>query len=171
MSDPFLGEIRTFGFTFAPRGWAACEGQLLPIQQHQALFSLLGTIYGGDGRTTFALPDLRGRVVVGDGQGPGLADYPTGARGGEEQVTLTTAQLPSHRHDVRALDQRGRARRPVDRFLARVTRGRAYAPTSDALMNPDMVAPTGEGQPHPNVQPYLALNVCIALEGVFPSRS
>ncbi len=170
MSEPFIGEIRTFGFTFAPRGWATCEGQLLPIAQNEALFALLGTTYGGDGRTTFALPDLRGRVAVGNGQGQGLSLYRQGQRGGEEQVTLTADQLPSHSHDVRARDRRGGSRRPVGRFLARVTRGRSYAAEQDALMHPEMVAETGGGQPHPNLQPHLALNVCIALQGVFPSR-
>lgn len=171
MSEPFLGEIRTFGFTFAPRGWASCDGQLLPIAQHQALFALLGTTYGGDGRTTFALPDLRGRVAVHVGRGPGLSSYRQGERGGEEAVALTPEQLPSHTHDVRARDRRGRSRIPTGRFLARVTRGRLYAPDHDVLLHPDTVTETGGGQPHPNLPPHLVLNVCIALQGIFPSRS
>ncbi len=171
MSDPILGEIRCFGFNFAPRGWAACDGQLLPINSNQALFALLGTTYGGDGRTTFALPDLRGRVGVGEGSGPGLSQYRSGQSGGEETVTLTVDQLAAHGHGVTAMKGRGKARTPVGRFLAKVTRGKAYGPTGDVQMNGSMIAETGGDQPHDNVQPYLALNYCIALQGVFPSRN
>lgn len=171
MPDPYIGELRTFGFSFPPRGWAACDGQLLSIADHTALFSLLGTTYGGDGRTSFGLPDLRGRVVVAEGQGPGLSAYQHGQHGGAEQVALTTDQLPSHAHAVRASTQDGSARKPVGRFLARVTRGRLYRNDHDAVMDSETIAETGGGQAHPNVQPYLTMNVCIAVEGVYPSRS
>lgn len=171
MSEPLLGEIRAFGFNFAPRGWAFCDGQLLAINQNQALFALLGTTYGGDGRTTFALPDLRSRVVVGEGSGPGLSTYPLGSEGGAESVTLTTEQLAAHGHAVGASNARGRARRPGGRFLSRVTRGRAYGPEADVELNAATVAPAGGDQPHLNVQPYVTLNYCIAVQGLFPSRN
>ncbi|QZY29598.1 phage tail protein [Nocardioides coralli] len=171
MSDPFVGEIRLFGFTFAPRGWALCHGQLLPITQHTALFSLLGTLYGGDGRTTFALPDLRGRTVVGSGQGPGLANHRQGAAGGAEAVALTIDQLPAHRHEVTASRRRGRSRNPAGRFLARSRRGRLYDAQHAETMHVEMITEVGGGLPHDNLPPYLPLSWCIALEGIFPSRS
>lgn len=171
MSEPFVGEIRCFGFQFAPRGWAHCHGQLLAISQNEALFSLLGTTYGGDGRTTFGLPDLRGRVALGHGRAPGLADYRMGVPGGQETVALTQDELPSHRHGVAATAKRGRARTPAGRFLAKVTGGRAYRPTSDVVMHEEMITETGGDLPHANLQPYLPLNYSIALVGIFPSRS
>lgn len=171
MSEPFIGEIRLFGFSFAPRGWAPCDGRLLPIASYNALFALVGTQYGGDGRTTFGLPDLRGRVPVGAGPGPGLTDHRVGDSGGAETVALTPEQLPSHSHRVVASSRRARAARPTERFLARVTRGRAYAGTGDVLLHGDAVRSSGGDQAHPNLQPYLSLSYCIALEGVFPNRA
>lgn len=173
MSEPFIGEIRAFGFNFAPRGWATCDGQLLGISPNTALFSLLGTTYGGNGQTTFALPDLRGRVPIHAGQGPGLSPYTQGQVGGTEAVTLGTGELPAHSHGVRAASQ-ANSIRPLNAVLAPVASSgfSTYASATDGTpMNPDMVAPTGGGQPHANVQPYLVLNYCIALEGIFPARN
>jgi len=166
--EPFIGQIQAFGFNFAPQGWAKCDGQLLPISQNQALFSLLGTTYGGDGRTTFALPDLRGRVPMNYGQGPGLSNHPIGQKSGLENVTLTIAEMPSHGHSlhgIKKMDQIGGTKHGVVR--------NDYAPsdgTPTVSLGTDTVIPTGGGQPHTNMQPYLAINYCIALTGIFPSR-
>ncbi|HET7489254.1 MAG TPA: tail fiber protein [Acidimicrobiales bacterium] len=169
MSEPFIGEIRLFGFNFAPVGWAQCNGQLLAIAQNTALFSLLGTMYGGNGTTTFGLPDLRGRAPLSAGQGPGLANYDQGQVGGTESVTLTAAQVPAHGHTVAASNGAASANRPGGGVPAA---GGAYAGTSDGTtMNAAMVAGGGSGQPFDNRSPYLAVNFCIALEGIFPSRS
>lgn len=182
--EPFLGQIQPFGFNFAPRGWAFCDGQLLPISQNTALFSLLGTIYGGDGRTTFALPDLRGRVAVQQGHGPGLSSYRIGQRGGGEQNYLTVAQLPAHNHTgtgtINAYFQPptgfGNQPTPVNNTLSAVAGENQY---SDQAPNVAMKAGgvsvttnnTGGNIPVNNIQPYLAISWCIALVGVFPSRS
>ena len=169
MSEPFLAEIRMFAGNFAPRGWALCNGQILPISQNTALFALLGTTYGGNGQTTFALPDLRSRVPVHAGQGPGLSNVNLGEAAGTETVTLNQTQMPQHGHAVNASNGGAAASRPADSFLAG---GGAYAPASDGtVMNGGMVAVTGGSGPHENRQPYLGVNFIIALEGIFPSRN
>jgi len=177
--EPFIGQILLFGFNFAPRGWAFCDGQLLPINQNQALFSLLGTTYGGDGRTTFGLPDLRGRVAVGRGQGPGLSDRRMGIRSGAETTTLNATQLPPHVHATTnaGLNASANPANTNDPTGAALAMAPAYNNTSTAEV--DMVAgsvdhPTGSagsGGAHNNMQPFLALNYSIALIGVFPSRN
>ncbi len=172
MPEPFIGEIRMFGFGFAPQGWAQCNGQLLPVAENTALFSLLGTTYGGDGRTNFALPDLRSRVPVCQGQGPGLSSYAEGQAGGAETVTLAATQMPGHTHPVKASGSAADSDQPGGRTLAR-SAGHTYTakPGTSAVMNADMLGDAGGSQPHDNVQPYLAVNFCIALFGIFPSRS
>ncbi len=168
--DPFVGELRLFGFNFAPRGWALCQGQLLPIAQNTALFSLLGTTYGGNGQTTFALPDLRGRAPIGFGQGPGLSDRVQGQWVGAEQVTLVGAQLPPHNHTVGA-SSAATGKSPAGSYPAFTTGASSYGGTADLQMSPTMVGGGGGSQPHGNMSPALVLNWCIALEGIFPSRS
>jgi microcystin-dependent protein len=169
VSEPFLGEIRCFGFGFAPVGWAQCNGQLLSISQNTALFALIGTYYGGNGQTNFALPDLRGRGGIHVGQGPGLSPYVQGQLGGVEAESLLVNQLPSHSHTVNANNSPSTATRPAGAVLAR---GGAYAAASDGTtMAPDSIAPTGGGQPINVLQPYLVLNYCIALTGIFPSQN
>jgi microcystin-dependent protein len=171
MSDPFIGEIRLFPYDFAPRGWAFCNGQVLSISQNTALFALIGTIYGGDGRTTFALPDLRGRVAVSSGQGPGLSSYALGEGGGEEKVSLAEDQMPSHQHQMPVNATSSGSRSPNNRYLGRVSTGTAYAAApSGKTLNPQAITPVGGGQPHENRPPHLTLNYCIALEGIFPAR-
>ena len=170
MAEPFLGEIRMFGGNFAPRGYANCDGQLLSIAQNTALFSLLGTTYGGNGQTTFALPDLRGRVPLHFS-----GATPLGSRAGVENVTLTTAQIPAHDHGVRASAEAAGATNPTGNVLAKKPRFGAdvYAPppTTPIALSPASIASTGGSQPHPNQQPYLVLTFVIALSGVFPSRN
>jgi microcystin-dependent protein len=178
VSDPFIGEIRIFGFNFAPVGWAMCQGQLLPISQNVALFSLLGTFYGGNGTSNFALPDLRSRVPLGLGQGTGLSNYAIGQAGGAETVTLSVTQLPAHNHAVNASDAAGvslfgpsdRSDSPKGHVLGRAE---IYAdrPDGTTVMNAEMIGNTGGGSPVSVIQPYLALNFCIALQGIYPSRS
>jgi microcystin-dependent protein len=173
--DQFIGEIDLVPFNFPPRGWAFCDGQLLPINQNQALFSLLGTTYGGDGRTTFALPDLRGRspVHVGGGAGPGLSPIALGEVGGVEVVTLNTGQIPAHNHMVNVSAANGTSDNPNNTIPGRNASGvpdySSAAP--NAQMAPGAIAPTGGNQPHENRSPYLGLNYIIALEGIFPSRN
>jgi microcystin-dependent protein len=167
MSEPFLGEIRIVGFNFAPRGWARCDGQLLAIAQNTALFALLGTTYGGDGRTTFGLPDLRGRVPVHVGNGLGLSPRNWGEKGGSESNTLTANNLPPHRHDIPVTDGRRTTNRPEGAVPARGGSYSTDAPTGLAVGT----GPTGTGQAVNNVQPYLAVYFVIALQGLFPSRS
>lgn len=172
MADPFVAEIRIFPFNFAPKGWAWCEGQIMPISQNTALFSLLGTTYGGDGKSTFALPDLQGRAPMHPGQGPGLSLRDLGERGGQETVTLTEAELPAHTHTLSALGEPANSRTPKDRSLARTVGALAYAPpaaSNQVTMHPEVLSTAG-GQPHNNMQPYLTLHFCIALQGVFPPR-
>lgn len=168
--DPFVGEIRLFGFNFAPRGWAFCDGSLLAIAQNTALFSLLGTMYGGDGRTTFGLPDLRGRVPLGFGQGPGLTARTQGESAGSETVTLTPPQLPPHGHTVAAAST-ATTKNPAGAVPAFTAGGTSYGAAPDLSMSPAMIGGGGTSQPHPNMQPYLALNWCIALTGIFPPRN
>lgn len=170
MLEPFIGTIALFGFNFAPKGWAQCHGQLLSIAQNQALFSLLGTQYGGDGRVTFALPDLRGRAPIGFGQGPGLPSYEVGQVGGTPTVTLIQSQMPHHSHGVNA-GGAATSKLPAGNLPAMSTGGAAYGSTPSESMAPGMVQPVGGNQPHENMSPYLAGNWCIALEGVFPSRN
>src|SRR3954447_11939499 len=171
MTDPFLGEIRLFPYTFAPQGWALCNGQIMSISQNTALFSLIGTIYGGNGQTTFALPDLRGRVAVSSGQGPGLSTYDVGQTGGLESVLLAESQMPSHNHEMAVNGATSGSEKPNNRYLGRASNGTAYAGTSNGrTLNPNAVARSGGGQPHENRPPHLTLNYCIALEGIFPAR-
>ncbi len=169
MSQPFLAEIRPFGFSFAPRGWAFCDGQLLSIAQNAALFSLLGTSYGGDGQTTFALPDLRGRTSVHPGSGIQL-----GEQSGAETVTLNANQLPAHSHPVMASADLVTAASPSDAVLGAKGRGGVdvYAAAGSLTpLAPGAVDSTGQGQPHGNMQPSLVVNFCIAIEGIYPSRN
>ncbi|HEX7339126.1 MAG TPA: tail fiber protein [Rhodanobacteraceae bacterium] len=168
MSDPFLGQIMLAGFNFAPRGYATCDGQLLPIAQNQALFALLGTMYGGDGRTTFGLPDLRGRTPLGFSN-----DIPQGAAAGSETVTLVASQLPMHVHDAQASTAAGATRNPAGNVFGGSGTENLYAPTgqSPVPLNASTIAVTGGSQPHDNMQPFNVLNFCIALQGIFPSRS
>jgi microcystin-dependent protein len=171
-TSPFLGEIEMVGFNFAPTGWALCEGQLLPISQYAALFDLLGTIYGGDGVSNFALPDLRGRVPVAMGQGSGLSNYSIGQLGGTENVTLITNQMPAHTHAANASTSNGTSATPSGNFPAVNNEGiQHYAAASNGTMNSAAIGTAGGSQPHNNVQPYLCINFIIALEGVFPTRS
>ncbi len=174
MDSPFLGEIALLGFNFAPRNWALCNGQLLLIAQNTALFSLLGTMYGGNGTTTFALPDLRSRVPIGFGQGPGLSNYDIGQAAGQENVTLTSAQLPSHTHALKASSSLGDQPSPEGNVLANTgnfdTEYYNGAPTTS--MNGQSIGSTGGSQSVGMLQPYLALNYVIAINGgVFPSRN
>ena len=203
MSEPFIGQIMLVPYNFAPRGWAFCNGQLLPIAQNTALFSLLGTTYGGNGQTTFALPDLRGRVPISSGQGPGLGNYDLGQVGGSESVTLTTSQMPAHTHQLPAHTHQAQAHThqvtaltdsastgiPTNNLPASASRGtNYYAPPSanTTTMAPTMIQSggaldtasaqpviqaAGSSQPFDNSMPFLTLNYCIALEGIFPSRS
>jgi len=169
MADPFLAEIRITGFSFAPRGWAFCNGQVIPLSQNTALFSLLGTTYGGNGSSNFALPDLQARAPLQAGQGPGLSDRVLGQSGGQATVTLQPAELPSHTHALRAAGGAAVTGAPAGSLAT--ASAPVYGPPSDPVAMADAaLAPTGEGQPHPNRPPYLALNFVIALQGIFPSR-
>lgn len=180
--EPFIGQITMFGGTFAPRGWAFCEGQLMAISSNTALFSLLGTTYGGDGRTTFALPDLRGRCAVGMGNGPGLTSRRQGEKMGEESVTLNQTQIPAHSHQLNGNNAAANTSDPSGATLANenvvVERGSAAIPVngySNAAANVPMsassVGNSGGNQSHNNMQPSLAMNYIIALQGLYPSRS
>ena len=170
--DPFIGEIKMFAGTFAPRSWALCDGQLLSISQNDALFSLLGTIYGGDGRTTFGLPDLRGRLPVHAGSGPGLTQRNIGQKGGAENVTVTVDQLPAHTHTPQGTNAPGTSSDPDGAIPAGATGGSNYASDDPALaMNASAVSSTGGGQSHTNVMPFLCVNFIIALQGIYPSRN
>jgi microcystin-dependent protein len=172
MADPFVAEIRIFPFNFAPNGWAFCDGQLLPLSQNTALFSLLGTTYGGDGKSTFALPDLQGGAPMHPGQGPGLSLHDLGEMGGSETVTLLESEVPSHSHQVHATTNPGNLNSPAGgASLARSSGGFAYVTgPADTTLASEALGETGGDQPHNNLQPYLTLNFCIALQGVFPPR-
>jgi microcystin-dependent protein len=186
--DPFVAEIRMFPFNFAPRGWAFCDGQLLPLSQNTALFSLVGTYYGGDGKSNFALPDLQGRSAKHPGLGPGLSEHVLGEEAGEEFVTLLQTEIPAHAHrfggayDGSAVDPGtgdpipGDSGDPTGCVWSKAPAGRngaiqLYAATATGAVNPDCMSITGGSQPHNNLQPYLTLNFCIALQGVFPPRT
>ena len=172
MADPFVAEIRIFPFNFAPKGWAFCDGQLMPISQNTALFSLLGTTYGGDGKSTFALPDVQGNAVMHPGQGPGLSLYDLGQTGGAETITLLQSEMPIHTHNALVSTD------PADTFgptatvvLARPSGALPFAPGPPSVQfSPFMLPVAGGSLPHNNMQPYLTLNFCIALQGVFPAR-
>jgi microcystin-dependent protein len=163
MAEPFLSEIRIMSFGYAPKGWAMCNGQLLPINQNQALFSLLGTTFGGDGRVNFALPDVRGRTPIHVGSGHTL-----GERGGEQAHTLSIAELPTHTHSLNASNTNAATNSPNNAVLANAT-AVYHSPTSLTSLNPGSVTNTGGSQAHLNMQPFLTLNFCIALQGIFPS--
>lgn len=173
MSDQFVAEIRIFPSNFAPKGWATCDGQLMPISQNTALFSLLGTTYGGDGRSTFALPDMQGNVPMQPGQGQGLALYDLGQFGGSDTVALLESEMPMHNHNIRAVTDPAELQIPTpDRAIARSSNANAYKNTTANIvpMAMNMLAPAGGGLPHNNRMPYLTLTFCIALEGFFPPR-
>ena len=171
MSEPFLAEIKILAFNFAPRGWALCDGQILPINQHQSLFSLLGTTYGGDGRTSFALPDLRGRTPIHVGSSNGTS-YNLGQLSGVEGVALSVSEIPTHTHTARASSDLGNNPNPATRVLADTAPNELYHEANDLVaLRAGTIANAGGGQAHDNMQPYLVLNYCIALLGVFPSRN
>jgi microcystin-dependent protein len=171
MSEPFLAEVRIVGFNFAPRGWAFCDGQILPINQNQSLYSLLGTTYGGDGRTSFALPDFRGRTPIHKGSSGG-ANHTLGQKSGEETHTLATNEIPQHKHQLSASTNNATAEDPNNATWAKSTE-RIYAAHNVATgtaMSSTVISNAGGGQAHENMQPFLAMNYCIALQGLFPSR-
>lgn len=176
MADPFVAEVRIFPFNFAPKGWAFCDGQILPLSQNTALFSLLGTMYGGNGQSTFALPDFQGSAVIDVGQGPGLSEYFQGVVGGSDALTLLVSEMPAHAHSVMALNSDfGTLNAPSPlRCLARSGSATAYQSNSNTgitQMSPNAISPAGGDQPHNNLMPYLTLNFNIALQGVFPPRT
>ena len=171
MSEPFVGEIRMFAGNFAPRGWAFCDGQLLAVSQNDALFSLLGTIYGGDGRTTFGLPDLRGRLPIHAGHGPGLSERRLGAKGGEEKVTLTVNQMPSHGHRLAATSASATDNNPQDKQLAESPSIDLYFEGSPSVdLSAEAITNTGGSRSHSNLMPFLCVHFIIALFGIYPSR-
>lgn len=167
MAEPFLGEVRLFSFVFAPKGWALCNGQLLPINQNQALFSLLGTTYGGDGRVNFALPNLQGRAPVFGGQDGGVS---LGESGGAVNHTLTSAEIAAHNHPVNASSSNANVGTPVNNTWATLSTN-AYATVATGSMNASAIGTTGGSQAHTNTQPYLVISFCIALQGIFPSSN
>jgi microcystin-dependent protein len=176
MSEPFIGEIMMFGGNFAPRGWALCNGQLLPIAQNTALFSILGTTYGGDGITTFALPNMQGRVPMHWGTGPGLTPHAIGESSGTESVTLVSSQMPAHTHLATASSTDGNSTSPANAVWATAVDANSqqvssYGTTANTTMSPQAFSLAGGSQPHDNMQPYLCVTFIIALEGIFPSRS
>ena len=174
MSSPFVAEIRIFPFNFAPRGWAFCDGQILPISQNTALFSLLGTTYGGNGQSTFALPDMQGNAPMHPGQGPGLSLHDLGETGGSDTVTLLESEIPTHSHTMVAFTANGNRLTPGGNSISRETGATTYLTNSPAppLVNmaDNAIAPAGGNLPHNNMQPYLTLSFCIALQGIFPPR-
>lgn len=175
MADPFVAEIRIFPFNFAPKGWAWCDGQLMPLSQNTALFSLLGTTYGGNGKSNFALPDLQGRAPMHPGQGPGLSLHDLGETGGSETVTLLESEMPAHSHSLRASIDDADLRIPAaTRSLAKSSGGSLYSSTTSQGLTgaaPSALSPAGGDAPHNNLMPFLTFYFCIALQGVFPPRS
>lgn len=171
--EPFIGMIILFPYNFAPRGWAFCNGQILSIAQNTALFSLLGTTYGGNGQTTFALPDLRGRVAISEGQGPGLSPKSLGEVGGQENVTLIQTQIPAHTHTLNASSVAGNQSSPTGNVLGNTGNfdNEYFAGAPSTTMHAESIGATGGNQPHNNMPPYLVLNYCIALQGIFPARN
>ncbi|WP_372922173.1 phage tail protein [Roseovarius sp.] len=170
--EPFIGEIMMVGYTFCPRSWAEANGQLIPISNNTALFSLFGTTFGGDGRTTFALPDLRGRVPMHVGQGPGLSSRALGEKGGSETNTLTANQLPAHSHSLNGTTAAANAVDPSGNVLANTGRSDTYTSSApNAQMNGGAIGPTGGGQAVNNMQPSLTIRYCVALNGIYPSRN
>ena len=170
--DPFVAEIRIFPFNFAPKGWAFCDGQILPLSQNTALFSLLGTTYGGDGKSNFALPDLQGNAPMHPGQGPGLSLHDLGETGGSETVSLLESEVPSHPHALVASLSDGLATQPAGSQFAQGVGVNVWSTSSPTTTLADSaLAPSGGHQPHNNMQPYLTLNFCIALQGVYPPRT
>ena len=172
MADPFVAEIRIFPFNFAPKGWAFCDGQIMPLSQNTALFSLLGTTYGGDGKSNFALPDIQGNAVMHPDQGPGLSLHDLGETGGSENVTLLQSEMPAHLHTLRAdvVDPADTNVPSPNASYAQSAGGTLYQATSNAQAAPEALGPAGGSLPHNNMQPYLTLNFNIALQGVFPPR-
>lgn len=167
--EPFVGQIMWVGFNFCPRGWTPAEGQLLAISSHTALFSLYGTAYGGDGRTTFGLPDLRGRVSLHMGQGPGLTNRPIGSKGGTETVTLTANQMPAHNHTITAQAERATQKQPTNAYLAK---SGSYRPNGTPVtLNAASVSTAGASAAHTNMPPFTTMRACVALVGVYPSRN
>ena len=173
MADPFVAEIRIFPFNFAPRGWAWCDGQLLPLSQNTALFSLLGTTYGGNGKSTFALPDLQGRAPMHPGQGPGLSLHDLGETGGSETVSLLESEIPSHIHAINVSQADAISRIPTANHPATGIGVGMFGPSNTPVtsLNPNALSPAGGDNPHNNMMPYLTFYFCIALQGVFPPRS
>lgn len=173
--DPFVAEIRIFPFNFAPKGWAFCDGQILPLSQNTALFSLLGTTYGGDGKSNFALPNMQGNAPMHPGQGPGLSLHDLGETGGSDTVSLLESEIPSHSHTMMSFPGAGNRLIPGGNSIARANGSTPFIPNSPAPplvnMSDSAVAPAGGDQPHNNMQPYLTLNFCIALQGVYPPRT
>ena len=169
MADPFLAEIRIFPFNFPPKGWAFCNGQLIPISQNTALFALLGTTYGGDGKSTFALPDLQGSAPMHPGQGSGLSLRDLGEQGGSETVTLLVSEIPAHAHQMMALGAISNQPSPANNTWGRST-ANPYTSPQNGQMSDQALGLNGGSLPHNNMQPYLALNFCIAMQGVFPQR-
>jgi microcystin-dependent protein len=170
MSTPFLAEIRMMGFNFAPRGWATCDGQILPISQNTALFSLLGVNYGGNGQTTFGLPNLQGKAPIHPGQGPGLSLYDLGETAGSSSITLLQSEIPAHSHTFGAINAIGDSNNPSGAVPARVIGETPYASTAPNTALATTIVPSGGSQPHNNMMPYLVVNFCIALQGIFPPR-
>jgi microcystin-dependent protein len=170
MAEPFLSEIRIFGFNFAPKGWAFCNGQILPINQNQALFALLGTTYGGDGRTTFALPDLKGRIPLHFGTSNFGDNFNLGQRSGEENHTLIASELPAHNHSAQASSAAANQSSPSGTFWAN-SGSNQYSSTAGTTMNAQALSGVGGSQPHNNMPPFLTLSFCISLAGIFPSRN
>ncbi len=171
MSEPFVGEIRMFAGNFAPRGWAFCDGQLLAVSQNDALFSLFGTIYGGDGRTTFGLPDLRGRIPIHAGSGPGLSPRPLGSKGGAEKVTATTNQLPSHNHPAQGTSAAANSPNPRNKLPAVAGSALYYNGGNPVNMNASAIGNAGGSQSHSNLMPFLCIHFIVALVGIYPSRT
>ena len=175
MSEPFIGEIRMFGGNFAPAGWALCDGQLLAISENDALFTLIGTTYGGDGQVTFGLPDLRGRIPIHSGQGPGLSNRTLSEQFGSETTTLTVNQIPPHNHNIQSSPSVGNSTGVSNSTIAAGTIGRVYTnditPANLGDMNAGTIANAGGSQPHNNMMPYLCLNFIIALYGIFPPQN